>query len=120
MLPQCLIKSPFPQMLQEGSCLPLNLVSCPLSLSVPRSLAVHPDMVTIATGQVAGTTKEGKVRQGGSAAGGSNRRGQNPAVGDMQLDSQMTNLFPTASATPRACVGLGFSFHLARAGPGRV
>ena len=26
------------------------------------SLAVHPDMVTIATGQVAGTSKDGKVR----------------------------------------------------------
>lgn len=32
---------------------------CPSVLSL--SLAVHPDMVTIATGQVAGTTKEGKV-----------------------------------------------------------
>lgn len=27
----------------------------------PSSLSVHPDMVTIATGQVAGTSKDGKV-----------------------------------------------------------
>lgn len=35
---------------------------CPSALSL-LSLAVHPDMVTIATGQVAGTTKEGKVTE---------------------------------------------------------
>lgn len=35
---------------------------CPSVLSL-FSLAVHPDMVTIATGQVAGTTKEGKVTE---------------------------------------------------------
>lgn len=36
---------------------------CPSVLSL-SSLAVHPDMVTIATGQVAGTTQEGKVTEG--------------------------------------------------------
>lgn len=37
----------------------------PNSFSIFLSLTVHPDMVTIATGQVAGTSKDGKVRGGG-------------------------------------------------------
>lgn len=41
---------------------------CPSVLSL-LSLAVHPDMVTIATGQVAGTTKEGKVTNRGETSG---------------------------------------------------
>lgn len=42
---------------------PLPLTEpCPSAPSL-LSLAVHPDMVTIATGQVAGTTKEGKVTE---------------------------------------------------------
>lgn len=32
------------------------------SFVFPYSLAVHPDKITIATGQVAGTSPEGKVR----------------------------------------------------------
>ncbi|KAK2088704.1 Echinoderm microtubule-associated protein-like 2 [Saguinus oedipus] len=42
-----------------------------------KCLAIHPDMVTIATGQVAGTTKEGKVTEGrGKAEKSAGRRGQ--------------------------------------------
>lgn len=37
---------------------------CPFGLPLaPGSLAVHPDKITIATGQVAGTSSDGKVRE---------------------------------------------------------
>lgn len=41
-----------------------NVNCCPFGLPlVPKSLAVHPDKITIATGQVAGTSSDGKVRE---------------------------------------------------------
>lgn len=45
--------------LRQRSQLPAS-VTC--VFSSPKSLAVHPDKITIATGQVAGTSSDGKVR----------------------------------------------------------